>query len=144
MQIYLNIVSLTLYHCTIKLGGYMVNNITVIGRKEHTKQFLKEQRFCQSFCIQMWQYVIIWANLVSTQFTWYWATYPIGKEIGLMLKSCWAIFSYLNTKNISQKNSPSFKLVKQYLYQYSLDILTWPLLNYQHYRFDLQIDNNSL
>ena len=50
----------------------------------------------------------------------------------------------LNTKNISQKNSPSFKSAKQYLYQYSLDILTRPLLNYQYHGFDLQMDNNSL
>ncbi len=50
----------------------------------------------------------------------------------------------LKSSNTSKKRSPSFQSAKQHLYQYALDILTRPLLDYQHRGFDLQTDNVSL
>src|SRR5207249_3452289 len=50
----------------------------------------------------------------------------------------------LKSSNTSTKRSPSFRSAKQCLYQHAFDILTQPLLNYQHCGFDLQRDNISL
>ena len=52
--------------------------------------------------------------------------------------------SQLKAKTISQKRSKSFQLAKRSLYQYALDILTCPLLNYKDNGFDLQTDNGEL
>lgn len=49
----------------------------------------------------------------------------------------------LKSKTISQKKSKSFKLAKRSLYQYALDILTRPLLDYNN-GFDLQTDDDVL
>ena len=50
----------------------------------------------------------------------------------------------LKAKTISQKRSKSFKLAKRVLYQYALDILTRPLLDYKDNGFDLRTDNDVL
>jgi Plavaka transposase len=50
----------------------------------------------------------------------------------------------LKAKNVSQKKSNSFKLAKRTLYQYALDILTRPLLDYKDSGFDLQTDDDEL
>jgi Plavaka transposase len=50
----------------------------------------------------------------------------------------------LKAKTITQKRSKSFRLTKRVLYQYSLDILVRPLLNYKNNGFDLKTDNNVL
>jgi hypothetical protein len=50
----------------------------------------------------------------------------------------------LKAKDISQKRSKSFQLAKHALYQYALDILTRPLLDYQLSGFDLQSNNGEL
>ncbi len=50
----------------------------------------------------------------------------------------------LKSSNTSTKRSPSFRSAKQCLYQHAFDILTQPLLNYQHCGFDLQRDDISL
>ena len=50
----------------------------------------------------------------------------------------------LKAKTISQKRSKSFRLIKRILYQYSLDILARPLLDYQEDGFDLKTDNGVL
>jgi len=50
----------------------------------------------------------------------------------------------LKSSNTSTKRSPSFRSAKQCLYQHAFDILTQPLLDYQHCGFDLQTDNVSL
>jgi hypothetical protein len=49
----------------------------------------------------------------------------------------------LKAKSIFQKRSKSFRLAKRTLYQYSLDILTKPLLDYKDTGFDLQMDNGA-
>ena len=53
-------------------------------------------------------------------------------------------FSRLKAKTNSQKNSRKFKFAKRSLYQYTLDVLTWPLLDYQKDGFDLQTDDGDL
>jgi len=50
----------------------------------------------------------------------------------------------LKAKSISQKRSKSYKLAKRTLYQYALDILTRPLLDYKDNGFDLRTDNDEL
>jgi len=50
----------------------------------------------------------------------------------------------LKAKTISQKRSKSFQLAKRSLYQYALDILTRPLLDYKDDGFDLLMDNGEL
>ena len=50
----------------------------------------------------------------------------------------------LKTKTISKKNSRKFKLAKCTLYQYTLDVLTRPLLDYQNDKFDLKTDDSDL
>lgn len=50
----------------------------------------------------------------------------------------------LKSSNTSKKRSHDFQSAKQHLYQYAFDILTWPLLDYQHCGFDLQRDYVSL
>src|SRR5277367_4581315 len=50
----------------------------------------------------------------------------------------------LKAKTISQKRSKGFQLAKRSLYQYALDILTCPLLDYKDDRFDLKMDNGEL
>ena len=46
-------------------------------------------------------------------------------------------FSRLKAKTNSQKNSRKFKFAKRSLYQYTLNVLTRPLLDYQKVGFDL-------
>jgi len=53
-------------------------------------------------------------------------------------------FSQLKANTISKKKSGGFRLAKCTLYQYSLDILTKPLLDYKDDGFDLQTDNGEL
>jgi hypothetical protein len=50
----------------------------------------------------------------------------------------------LKAKTISEKRSESFHLAKRAIYQYSLDILTRPLLDYKTDGFDLKTDNGVL
>jgi hypothetical protein len=50
----------------------------------------------------------------------------------------------LKAKSISQKRSKSYKLAKRALYQYALDILIRPLLDYKDDGFDLKTDDNEL
>ena len=50
----------------------------------------------------------------------------------------------LKAKSVSQKRSKSFKLAKCALYQYALDILMRPLLDYKNNGFDLRTDNAVL
>ena len=50
----------------------------------------------------------------------------------------------LKAKTISQKRSEGFRLIKRALYQYSLNILIRPLLDYQSDGFDLKTDNDVL
>jgi hypothetical protein len=50
----------------------------------------------------------------------------------------------LKAKTISQKRSKGFQLAKRSLYQYALDILTRPLLDYKDDGFDLKMDNGEL
>jgi hypothetical protein len=50
----------------------------------------------------------------------------------------------LKAKTISQKKTKSFQLAKRTLYQYALDILTRPLLDYKNNGFDLKTDNGEL
>ena len=50
----------------------------------------------------------------------------------------------LKAKSISQKRSKNHRLAKRTLFQYALDILTRPLLDYKNDGFDLQIDNGKL
>jgi hypothetical protein len=50
----------------------------------------------------------------------------------------------LKAKSISQKRSKAFKLAKHTIYQYALDILIRPLLDYKDDGFDLQTDNDVL
>jgi hypothetical protein len=50
----------------------------------------------------------------------------------------------LKAKTNSQKNSRKFKFAKRSLYQYTLDVLTRPLLDYQNDGFDLQTDDGDL
>ena len=50
----------------------------------------------------------------------------------------------LKAKSISQKSSKSYKLAKRILYQYALDILIRPLLDYKDDGFDLKTDDNEL
>ena len=50
----------------------------------------------------------------------------------------------LKAKTNSQKRSKSFQLAKRTLHQYSLDILTRPLLDYQTDSFDLKTNNDVL
>ena len=50
----------------------------------------------------------------------------------------------LNATTISQKRSKSFQLAKRVLYQYALDILTRPLLDYKNDGFNLQTDRVEL
>ena len=50
----------------------------------------------------------------------------------------------LKAKTNSQKRSKSFQLAKHTLHQYSLNILTRPLLDYQTDGFDLKTDNDVL
>src|SRR5213082_2885263 len=47
----------------------------------------------------------------------------------------------LKAKTNSQKNSRKFKFAKRSLYQYTLNVLTRPLLDYQKDGFDLQTDD---
>src|SRR5205085_11702865 len=47
----------------------------------------------------------------------------------------------LKSSNTSTKRSPSFRSAKQCLYQHAFDILTQPLINYQHCVFDLHIND---
>jgi len=49
----------------------------------------------------------------------------------------------LKAKTTSQKKSKSYRLAKRTLYQYALNILTRPLLNYRD-GFDLQTDDDEL
>src|SRR5215471_314228 len=49
----------------------------------------------------------------------------------------------LKAKTTLQKKSKSYRLAKCTLYQYALNILTRPLLNYRD-RFDLQTDDDEL
>ena len=50
----------------------------------------------------------------------------------------------LKAKTISEKRSESFYSAKHAIYQYSLDILTRPLLDYRNDGFDLKTDNGEL
>ena len=50
----------------------------------------------------------------------------------------------LKAKSISQKRSKSFKLAKHTMYQYALDVLTRPLLDYKDGGFDIRTDNTVL
>ena len=50
----------------------------------------------------------------------------------------------LKASSVAQKRSGSFRLTKRTLYQYSLDILIRPLLDYKVNRFDLQMDDGKL
>jgi hypothetical protein len=50
----------------------------------------------------------------------------------------------LKAKTISQKKSKKFRLAKRSLYQYTLDVLTRPLLDYQIDGFDLQTDDGDI
>ena len=50
----------------------------------------------------------------------------------------------LKASSVAQKRSESFQLTKCTLYQYSLNILTRPLLDYKVDRFDLQMDDGEL
>jgi len=53
-------------------------------------------------------------------------------------------FPQLKAKTISQKRSKSFQTAKRTLYQYALDILTQPLLDYTTNGFDLKTDGEEL
>src|SRR2546429_9801367 len=50
----------------------------------------------------------------------------------------------LKVKTIFEKRTESFYLAKHAIYQYSLDILTRPLLDYRNDGFDLKTDNGKL
>jgi hypothetical protein len=50
----------------------------------------------------------------------------------------------LRAKSISQKRSKSYKLAKSTLFQYALDILMRPLLDYKNNGFDLQTGDREL
>ena len=50
----------------------------------------------------------------------------------------------LKAKTLTEKRTESFHSAKHALYQYSLDILTRPLLDYRNDGFDLKTDNGEL
>lgn len=50
----------------------------------------------------------------------------------------------LKSKSISQKKSKGYRLAKRILFQYTLNILIRPLLDYKDDGFDLQTDDNEL
>jgi len=50
----------------------------------------------------------------------------------------------LKAKTLSEKRTESFHSAKHALYQYSLDILTRPLLDYRNDGFDLKTNNGQL
>lgn len=95
--------------------------------------------------------IILYSDATTCDFLGKTSEHPIYLTLGNIVSwrrnkpDAKVLLGYLpQLKSISQKTSNSFKLAKRSLYQYALDIITRPLLDYQKKGFDLQTDDNKL